>query len=116
MKRINLIISGKQKPDLNMAIDYFLWKKVFEDERVAFLRFYQWEPSSISIGYNQTPQNLINIDYCKENKIPVVKRPTGGSAIFHDIELTYSFSANVNFNKEFVSPLSSYISVCKSLI
>jgi len=88
-----LIINGKENPSINMGIDFALWKSVSEGKSPPVLRFYQWMPSSVSIGYNQNPERLIDIDFCKKNNIHCVKRPTGGSAIFHDIELTYSFSA-----------------------
>lgn len=55
----------------------------------AVLRFYQWSPYCISLGANQNV-NSINIDKAKLDKLDVVKRPTGGRAILHAEELTYS--------------------------
>lgn len=116
MKKWKLLISGKVDPPLNMGIDYFLWKKVTERNLPPILRFYEWEPSGVSTGYNQNPENLINIDFCINNRIPVVRRPTGGSAIFHDIELTYSFCANYREYNDFLYPLKSYILICRGII
>jgi len=115
MEKWRIIIDGKKNPCLNMGTDYALWKGVSEENSIPVLRFYQWEPSSISIGYNQNVKELINIDFCKENNIYAVRRPTGGSAIFHDIEITYSFSGNISHKKIFLYPLSSYIGICKGI-
>ena len=58
--------------------------------KIPTLRFYRWKPKAVSIGYNQDITE-ININYCKKNNINIVKRITGGKAVFHDNELTYSF-------------------------
>jgi lipoate-protein ligase A len=73
-----------------MAIDYLLRERCAEIE-TPILRFYGWKPSCISIGYHQKP-NLVNFNYLKEEGIDIVRRPTGGRAIFHANELTYSIS------------------------
>lgn len=116
MKKWRLIISGKMPPEENMGIDYALWQSSSSGNSPPTLRLYQWNPPSVSLGYNQHPYNVINIDFCRDKNIPVVKRPTGGSAIFHDIELTYSFCGNIKDHPDFVLPLSSYIAVCKGII
>jgi lipoate-protein ligase A len=53
------------------------------------LRVYQWKPYCISLGYNQSEVN-IDLNRCRQEKIDVVRRPTGGRAVFHAQELTYS--------------------------
>ncbi|MFH0867703.1 MAG: biotin/lipoate A/B protein ligase family protein, partial [Candidatus Woesearchaeota archaeon] len=55
------------------------------------LRVYGWNPAAISVGYNQDVSKEINLDNCKNNNIDVVRRISGGKAVFHDKELTYSF-------------------------
>lgn len=55
----------------------------------SYLRFYGWKPACISIGANQSFDD-INIELAKKDNIDVVKRPTGGRAILHNEELTYS--------------------------
>lgn len=76
----------------NMALDEAILKAVSEALSPPTLRLYQWSVPSISIGYFQKICD-INTDYCKEKGYPVVRRTTGGMAILHDTELTYSFSA-----------------------
>ena len=55
----------------------------------AVLRFYKWEPYCISLGANQD-FSPINIKKVYDNNIDLVERPTGGRAILHSEELTYS--------------------------
>jgi len=52
-------------------------------------RFYFWQPPAISLGYHQSEQNIL-FDNCQNDGIDVVRRPTGGRAILHAEELTYT--------------------------
>lgn len=54
------------------------------------LRFYGWNPPAVSLGYFQDWDSEINLSYCMENHIDIVRRPTGGKAVFHEDDLTYS--------------------------
>lgn len=71
----------------NMAVD----EALLALSSKPVLRVYQWKPSSISVGYSQSVAKEINMEECNKNNIPVVRRITGGKAIFHDSEITYSF-------------------------
>ncbi|MCS7181150.1 MAG: lipoate--protein ligase family protein [bacterium] len=114
--RCRLIICEDYDPFFNMAFDYYFWKNCERPESFPVLRFYKWCPSSVSIGYNQMEEKIVNLDFCKKSNIPIVMRPTGGSAIFHDIEITYSFCADLKTHFYFSSPFLSYISVCNGII
>ena len=81
-----LVDSGFGDAFTNMAIDEGLAQLCKE----PILRFYQWSPKAVSLGYNQKISD-ININYCKKNDIDIVRRITGGKAVLHDKELTYSF-------------------------
>lgn len=83
----NLLKTGSNAGKFNMDFDVRLIEQDFKDQ--IFLRFYRWKPYCISIGYNQ-PVESIDIDKAKEHGIHFVKRPTGGRAILHAEELTYS--------------------------
>ena len=68
-------------------------------ENISFLRFYKWKPYAISLGYNQS--KLLSgqrIDYqrCENDGMDVVQRPTGGRAVLHSEELTYSYVAKTS--------------------
>ncbi|OEF98895.1 octanoyltransferase [Vulcanibacillus modesticaldus] len=77
-------------PAFNMALDEALleWhsKKLFPPT----IRFYGWDPPTLSIGYFQNIHKEIDIDKVNEYNIGLVRRLTGGRAVFHDKELTYS--------------------------
>lgn len=75
--------SGK----FNMELDLFLSNICKDDE--AFFRLYRWNPYTISLGANQNI-NEIDIEKCNYENIGIVTRPTGGRAILHAEELTYS--------------------------
>ena len=84
--------SGDRTGQHNMAVDLQLVERCREDG-TAFLRFYRWKPYTLSLGYNQNKvSNAAYIDYnkCKAENIDVVTRPTGGRAVLHSEELTYS--------------------------
>jgi lipoate-protein ligase A len=71
----------------NMDFDLMLAKTLKTDE--AILRLYGWKPYCISLGANQ-PEDSLNIEKVINDKLDFVKRPTGGRAILHAEELTYS--------------------------
>jgi|GEM_PF-151260 len=86
-----LIDSGREKPGLNMAIDEAILRAVIEKRVPPTLRFYSWESFSVSLGYFQRVEG-IDTEFCAREGISLVRRPTGGRAILHGDELTYSFS------------------------
>ena len=73
----------------NMAIDEVLATISVPHDKRSIFRVYQWQPYAISLGYNQNPNDL-NLAKCKQDKIDVVRRPTGGRAVLHAEEITYS--------------------------
>ncbi|MCE5312075.1 MAG: lipoate--protein ligase family protein [Nitrospiraceae bacterium] len=75
-----------------MALDEAIALSVRSGSSVPTLRIYGWSRPSLSIGAFQNLSG-ISIDCCSENNIPIVRRPTGGRAILHGDELTYSFSS-----------------------
>lgn len=70
----------------NMALDDQIARR---ENAPSYLRFYSWNPQTLSIGYHQSLE-IINRNSCSENRVDIVRRPTGGRAIFHSEELTYS--------------------------
>jgi lipoate-protein ligase A len=78
-------LSGK----LNMEIDVALAECLNEIPDSSVFRLYGWEPPAISLGYNQDEQEF-DSDKLSEAGIDLVRRPTGGRAILHWNELTYS--------------------------
>ena len=81
------INSGSNTGKYNMDYDLQLAKNYMEDEIV--FRLYRWNPYCISLGANQ-PLNSINSELASRENIDIVLRPTGGRAVLHAEELTYS--------------------------
>jgi lipoate-protein ligase A len=84
-----LILSGPGSPARNMALDEALFRGVIEGGRPC-LRFYAWDPPGLSLGRLQRDLTGIDLDFCRRSGIPVVRRRTGGRAVLHYQELTYS--------------------------
>lgn len=78
----------------------------------AVLRIYGWKPSAISIGYFQSIDLEIDVGECEKRGINVIRRMTGGGAVYHDAELTYSFLTNT-FSHDI---MQSYISICNPVV
>ena len=92
-KALRLVASGPCSASYNMALDEALSESARKGGSDPCLRIYGWREPSVSLGYLQRSGD-IDLSYCKQAGIPVVRRPTGGRAILHGVELTYSFSAS----------------------
>lgn len=73
----------------NMALDHALMESV-RAGAAPVLRFYRWQPRCLSLGRNQPARGEYSEAALRERGIGVVRRPTGGRAVLHDRELTYS--------------------------
>lgn len=86
----NFINTGSHDPYYNMAMDEALLNFVSRGEIDPVIRFYTWDPATLSIGYFQRLTKEIDIDKVKEKGYGLVRRQTGGRGVLHDKELTYS--------------------------
>lgn len=80
----------------NMAIDEAVWRGRQADTSPPTLRFFAWHPPTVSLGYGQPLDDAVDVAACGQLGVGIVRRPTGGSAIYHDgpeRELTYSVIA-----------------------
>ena len=80
----------------NMAIDEAMWRARQRGASPPTLRFFAWAPPTVSLGYGQPLDRHVDAAACRRLGVGVVRRPTGGSAIYHDgpeRELTYSVAA-----------------------
>ncbi len=85
----------KYDASYNMAVDEAVATSIMDGTSPPTLRLYGWLKPSVSIGAFQKIKD-INIDLCKQMNIRIVRRLTGGRAILHDKELTYSFSTKTS--------------------
>jgi lipoate---protein ligase len=83
---------------MNMAIDEAILTARIADKVPNTLRFYRWQPSTVSIGKNQNPENELYLDDCKRLGVDVVRRISGGGTVYHDFEgeVTYSVVAKTS--------------------
>ena len=79
----------------NMALDEAISDAVRAKESLPTIRFYKWKPSAVSIGYFQSLPDEVDAELCKKNGVDIVRRRTGGGAVYHDSngEITYSVIA-----------------------
>lgn len=82
--------SGFNDAATNMAIDELLIDWHSKDLIKPTLRFYGWERPSLTVGHFQNVKKTINMPGLTAHKCDFVRRLTGGSAVLHDDELTYS--------------------------
>jgi Lipoate-protein ligase A len=77
----------------NMAIDEAVFRETIKNKQPPTLRFFGWRPSAVSIGYFQELKNEINVERCRSTGVDIVRRITGGKAVYHQAEITYALTA-----------------------
>lgn len=95
----------------NMALDEALMESVREGG-APILRFYRWSPACLSLGRNQPARDVYDRAALKRLGIDVVRRPTGGRAVLHARELTYSVVAPAEWGG---GPRESYRRINRAL-
>ncbi len=115
MKFMRIISEGAEHAFFNMALDEAISESVRQKASPPTLRLYQWDRPSLSIGYFQKISE-IDTDYCNKKDYPIVRRQTGGRAILHDAELTYSLSSLNNTYPFKGSLLDNYKTISNALL
>lgn len=95
MKQWRFIFTGVSDAFFNMALDEAILQSCRSDQAIPTLRLYLWNPPGVSIGYFQSLEKTVDLNRCKKNNIDVVRRITGGRAVLHEDEITYSVCASV---------------------
>jgi lipoyl(octanoyl) transferase len=101
---IRIIKDQPHSPAFNMAADMHLLETINDTETLA-LRFYEWKIPTISLGYMQKAAEVLDLGAMKRDGISWIRRPTGGRAILHWNDLTYSTAFSVK-NKTMGSTVS----------
>lgn len=99
----------------NMALDEAIMDAVASGTSQPTLRLYQWEPACLSLGKRQ-PLSGIDLDQCRQNGVDVVRRATGGWAILHTDELTYSIVARPDDPRAEGAILDAYRRLSQGLV
>ncbi len=82
--------TGYQSPGMNMALDEAILLACEAGSAPPTLRVYGWRTPALSLGYAQSVFKEVDTDACRRHGIEIVRRPTGGRAVLHDDEVTYS--------------------------
>ncbi len=110
-----LVISTPQQASLNMGIDEVLLASAVARSQPV-LRLYSWDPPAVSIGYAQAVERHIHLDRCRQQGIPIVRRMTGGKAVFHDLEVTYCLSGPPDRIPFIGDLMTSYRTIASALL
>ncbi|MFH0749098.1 MAG: biotin/lipoate A/B protein ligase family protein [Candidatus Bathyarchaeota archaeon] len=102
----------------NMAIDEAICRLRSQGSSPNTLRLYRWKPSAVSIGYFQILEQEVDVGACKNLGIDIVRRMTGGGAVYHSYEgeLTYSVIVNQDNPQIPRDILQSYEIICSGIV
>ena len=92
-----LITEAITDPMMHFAVEEALLRQVDEAKGLPTLRIRQTEPS-VWIGYYQSPEEDVDIDYCKKNNLKIIRRLNSGGAVYQDFG-TFCYSAFFNKNQ-----------------
>ena len=107
--KIRVLETGYNNAALNMAIDEALIENIGD---APILRIYGWWPAAVSIGYFQSIREEVDLEKCSKIGVDVVRRLTGGGAVLHETELTYSF-----ITKQYPQNImESYRWICETIV
>jgi lipoate-protein ligase A len=91
--RLRFLVDEPGEGAFNMAVDETLFLFASESSGEATVRLYGFRSPTVSLGYRQNAQEAIDLGKCRELGVDCVKRPTGGRALLHQHELTYSVAS-----------------------
>jgi len=110
-----LIVEGAQRGAWNMAVDEALAEAVDAARSAPVLRLYRWSPPCLSLGFSQ-PYEAADAGFCPARGVDVVRRPTGGRAVLHHLELTYAVAAPLGQGPFTHDLQAAYQTICGALV
>ncbi len=115
MRQWRLIYDNPAVGVWNMAVDEAIMEAVGAGQSPPTLRLYAWDPPCLSLGYGQ---RFIDVDFTRVEQLgwDVVRRPTGGRAILHTDELTYSLSLPADDELAVGTIVASYQRISDALL
>lgn len=101
----------------NMAIDEAILTARIEEKVPDTLRLFRWRPSAVSVGRFQDLCKEVNLENCEAQNVDVVRRISGGGAVYHDSEDEITYSVAVSWRHLGVNDVAeAYCLICDSLI
>jgi len=110
-----LLIDGDLPGALNMARDVAVLEAVADGNAPPTLRLYGWSPPCLTIGKHQG-LDAADLEFCRAEGIDVARRPTGGRALLHHLELTYSVVAPLGIPPLGTALQGAYRVICGALV
>ncbi|GAB7386790.1 octanoyltransferase LipM [Bacillaceae bacterium] len=107
-ERWRYLYTPRLSPAMNMAVDEAVLTLHSEGKVPPTVRFYTWNPATLSIGYFQKVDKEIDMEKVSAHGLGFVRRPTGGRAVLHDKELTYSIVVSESHPKMPTSVIEAY--------
>lgn len=114
--KLRLIENTTNDAYYNMAVDEAVMLLHSKKISPPTLRFYSWQPAGLSLGYFQKLREEIDYQHCRKKGIDLVRRLTGGRAILHNSELTYSLILREDYNLLAKSIEKSYQQISRGLV
>lgn len=114
-----LLTTGHNSAATNMAIDEAVLDHIARSSSPPTLRFYGWSPPAISIGYFQSLAEEVDLVACAQEGVSYVRRITGGGAVLHEHEITYSIHIPESAAAALTLPLGileSYEKICGGIL
>ena len=102
----------------NRAVDEAICRLRSKGRSPNTIRFYRWKPSAVSIGYFQLVDQEVNLLECEKLGVDVIRRMTGGGAVYHayDGEVTYSVIVNEDHPRIPKDIIKSYELICSAVV
>jgi lipoyl(octanoyl) transferase len=113
---VRIIVDTPHDPAFNMAADLYLLDQCTKDDSTVYVRFYSWEPPSITIGYTQKPAKTLNLDTMAVDGVSWIRRSTGGRAVLHAEDITYSCIFPLSIAEMGTSITASYQIITRCLV
>lgn len=103
---------------MNMAIDEAVARNCAAGRTPNTVRFFRWKPSAVSLGFFQSVTDEVNVAECRKRSVDIVRRITGGGAVYHDYEgeVTYSIITNLKEQKIPQDIPTCYETLCGALV
>lgn len=116
LQQWRLIDTGLNDGYTNMAIDHAIMDNVRAGYVPPTLRFYQWDPKALTVGYFQNIYKELDLAKCGQLGIDVTRRLTGGRAVLHHLELTYSIVCTHESPVAVGSIIESYLRISRGIV
>jgi lipoate---protein ligase len=114
--RLRLVDSGPAAGALNMGLDEAILRAVARGESPPTLRLYSWSPSCVTVGYFQSLADEVDLEACRLAGVDAVRRITGGGAVLHEREITYSIVLPEGHPLAPAAILDSYAILCDGIV